>query len=389
MKPTLLNLPDQFETERLLIRVPQPGEGAVRFAGVMESVAELRPWTFIAQREVTLEDSEARCRRDRADFLARNSFQFHIWRKADGEFVGNIFLMPFDWNIPSFEMGYWMRTGLTGNGYITEAVRGLADYGFTHLGAQRLELFCDPRNSRSAAVAERAGFTLEARMIRSWRGPLGELCDSLMYVQVASGDRDLRQRQVDRSGSRLLLLDIPQQLETERLFLRAPRPGDASMINNAVKESLDHLRPWMPWADHEPTLEETEDVTNHMAANFMRRESLTFRLLRRADERLIGACSLFQFDWDIPSGEIGYWVRGDMQGQGYVTEAVNRLSAFAFEALGLERIEIRCDARNSRSAAVAERAGYVLEARLRHHRRGTDGALADTLVYARLRGDAS
>jgi RimJ/RimL family protein N-acetyltransferase len=53
----------------------------------------------------------------------------------------------------------------------------------------------------------------------------------------------------------------------------------------------------------------------------------------------------------------------------------------------MRRVEIRCDARNAPSAAVAERAGYTLEARLRQHRRAPDGTLADTLVYARLRGE--
>jgi RimJ/RimL family protein N-acetyltransferase len=383
----LLDLPDQFETERLLLRVPLPGEGAIRFAAIEESVDEIRPWTFVAQTELTLSDSEARCRRDRANFMAREQFQFHIWRKEDGAFVGNIFLRSRDWNIPCFEIGYWQRTSMAGSGYMSEAARGLAEYGFTYLGAKRLELFCDPRNRRSAAVAERAGFTLEARLVRDWRGPKGDLVDSLLYVQLAP-EGDIRPRQFSVSkDTYTLLLDVAEQLESERLLLRAPRAGDAWMINEAVNESLDNLRPWMPWAAHAPTLDDTEIVAREMAVAFSRRESLSFRLLRRSDEQFIGMCSIFQFNWDIPSCEMGYWVRASAQGQGYITEAVNRLTTFAFDDLAMERIEIRCDARNQRSAAVAERAGYTLEARLHHHRRAVNGALADTLIYAKLRGD--
>lgn len=159
------------------------------------------------------------------------------------------------------------------------------------------------------------------------------------------------------------------------------------MVKEAVTESLDNLRPWMPWADHAPALEESESVARNMAVQFARRESISYRILRRSDEQLIGMCSIFQLNWDIPSGEIGYWIQASAQGQGYMTEAVKRLTAFAFEELALERVEIRCDSRNRRSAAVAERSGYTLEARLRHHRRAVDNTLADTLIYARLRGD--
>lgn len=180
-------------------------------------------------------------------------------------------------------------------------------------------------------------------------------------------------------------LDIPRQLDTERLWLRAPRPEDWQMIHEAVQDSLDNLRQWMAWAVNGQTAEQTRQVTREMAARFEQRESLTYRLIRRSDQRLVGGASVFNFVWEVPRCEIGYWLRTDAQGHGYMTEAVNRLTEFAFANLGMQRVEIFCDARNRRSAAVAERAGYTLEAQLRHHRRATDGTLSDTRIYARLR----
>jgi RimJ/RimL family protein N-acetyltransferase len=76
-------------------------------------------------------------------------------------------------------------------------------------------------------------------------------------------------------------------------------------------------------------------------------------------------------------------VRTTLAGNGYITEAVLRITTFALEELGAQRIEIRCDPRNTRSAAVAERAGYTLEAHFRNHMRAPDGGLRDTLVFAR------
>jgi ribosomal-protein-serine acetyltransferase len=181
--PILLDIPDHFETARLLIRVPRLGEGEVTNAAVRESIDKLRLWLKWAQRVPTLAESEARNRRELAAFLTREYLHFKIWRKEDGQFVGGIGLNP-DWSIPSFEMGYWVRTRLQGHGYITEAVKGLADYAFEHLEAQRLEIICDPLNHRSAAVAERADFRLEARLANSWRTPQGELTDSLIYSKI-------------------------------------------------------------------------------------------------------------------------------------------------------------------------------------------------------------
>jgi len=55
-----------------------------------------------------------------------------------------------------------------------------------------------------------------------------------------------------------VLLDFPDSFETERLTIRSPMPGDGEELQAAVVESIDNLRPWMPWADHIPTVEEEE-----------------------------------------------------------------------------------------------------------------------------------
>lgn len=180
-----------------------------------------------------------------------------------------------------------------------------------------------------------------------------------------------------------LLLDFPDQIETERLIIRAPRPGDGEPGNEAIRESIDELRPWMPWAQTVPTVEDTEAVYRGGAARFLQREEMMMTLWRKSDGLFVGGSGLHRIDWSVPCMEIGYWVRTSLSGQGYVTEAVIGLTAFAFHHLSAQRIEIRCDARNERSAAVAERAGYTLEARFHHQMRGPDDSLRDTLIYVR------
>ncbi|CAN5378007.1 hypothetical protein BH24CHL10_BH24CHL10_10060 [soil metagenome] len=94
---------------------------------------------------------------------------------------------------------------------------------------------------------------------------------------------------------------------------------------------------------------------------------------------------MHRIDWTVPRFDIGYWVRSSMVGRGFATEATRRIADFAFAELGAERVEIWCDARNERSAAVAIRAGFTFEARLNRNRIGADGVLSDSLCFVRLK----
>lgn len=141
----------------------------------------------------------------------------------------------------------------------------------------------------------------------------------------------------------------------------------------------------MSWASPPPSLDDVEANLAEARDLYLARRELRLHLYLRGDGSFVGASGLHHIDWTVPRFEIGYWVRSSQTGKGLATEAVSRISRFAFEALGAERLEIWCDARNLASMAVAKRAGFELEARLAHHRRNVDGALSDSLCFARLR----
>ncbi len=181
-----------------------------------------------------------------------------------------------------------------------------------------------------------------------------------------------------------ILRDIPDSFETERLLIRVPRAGDGVALQAAVVESLPALRPWMPWAKEAPTVEQEEAVAREAYAKFLARTDMMLLLFHKATKTLVGGSGLHRIDWEVPSGEIGYWVRTQFAGQGYITEAVNGITAFAFDVLGARRVEIRCNEENTRSAAVARRAGFVLEGVLRNHRRHhLSNELNNTMVFAK------
>ena len=91
--------------------------------------------------------------------------------------------------------------------------------------------------------------------------------------------------------------------------------------------------------------------------------------------------------WELGYFEIGYWLRKSAEGQGYMTETVRLLADYAFASLSANRVEIICDARNLRSAAVPRRLGFVLEGWLRNHSLGPGESPADTLIFALTRDD--
>lgn len=182
-----------------------------------------------------------------------------------------------------------------------------------------------------------------------------------------------------------VLLQVPERLETDQLILEMPRSGDGPMLNLAVVRSLAHLKPWMPWAQQAPTVEQSEAIARRMQAQFLQREHLAYFLFeRQADGRrgaLIGGAGLHRIQWLVRRFEIGYWLAPEATGRGLATQAVRRLAGMAFEQLRARRLEIRTDAFNFASRAVAERLGFVLEGVLRQDELGVDGTLRDTCIY--------
>ncbi|MSP12398.1 MAG: N-acetyltransferase [Chloroflexi bacterium] len=180
-----------------------------------------------------------------------------------------------------------------------------------------------------------------------------------------------------------IMRDFPESFESRRLLIRGPQPGDGTEMHAAIMESLEELLPWMPWAHHVGPAEDTEENVRQAQVKFLARQDLRLHLYLKGTETLVGSSGLHRIQWEVPSFEIGYWVRSCFQGQGFITEATGRITRFAFETLGARRVEIRMDARNLRSIAVPERLGFVLEGHLHNDSRGTDGSLRDTLIYAR------
>ena len=183
--PLLLNVPDQFETERLVIRAPRPGDGPVVYAAIVETLDDLRRFPASMRWALdrhTPDTAESFCRRGAAMWLLRADMPMLLFQKTDGEFVGGSGVHRFDWAERRFEVGWWCRKRYQRQGFITEAVKEVIEFAFKHLGARRVFALGDAVNTASWRVCERAGMLYEGTLRSERADPDGTRRDMRIYA---------------------------------------------------------------------------------------------------------------------------------------------------------------------------------------------------------------
>lgn len=170
------------------------------------------------------------------------------------------------------------------------------------------------------------------------------------------------------------------KLRTERLLLRPLRESDAPALfaifaDPRVSRYLS--RPaWSNMAlAHERIARDIEAMEAGRYA--------CFGVEQASDARLIGECSLFNFQQQSRRAEVGYTLAFDAWGRGYMNEALVSLLGFGFSQLGLNRVEADIDPRNLASARSLERLGFVKEGHLRE-RWIVAGEVSDSGLYGLL-----
>jgi RimJ/RimL family protein N-acetyltransferase len=153
------------------------------------------------------------------------------------------------------------------------------------------------------------------------------------------------------------------------------------LLKEALDSSLAELQMWVPWAVREPSpLESLQLRLAGMRSRFVAGEDWTFGVFDSGASRVLGGAGLHPRG-DADTLSIGYWIRTDATGQGLATEAAAALCDTAFECCGIERVEIRCDAQNHRSAAIPRRLGFRLTTSMRERSITSHGAERETLVW--------
>lgn len=165
----------------------------------------------------------------------------------------------------------------------------------------------------------------------------------------------------------------PYAIRTERLTIRCWDPRDAPRLAEAIDTSLDHLRPWMPWAAREPRpLDEKMELLRAFRGRFDLGEDFVYGIFARDESEVIGGSGLHTRAG--PGAlEIGYWIRASRIGRGFAREAAAALTAVAIRVCGVDRVEIRVDPANDASLRVPRALGFSQEATLRRRLPANEG----------------
>ncbi len=155
----------------------------------------------------------------------------------------------------------------------------------------------------------------------------------------------------------------PEVLDAGAVVLRRNRAADADSVSRAVAESLQHLEPWMPWAQPRAATREVQAARIvEVEAGWQRGTDFVY-VMRRPDgdaDEVVGIIGLHR---RIGPGaiEIGYWTHVAYAGRGYMSAAAKAVTEAAEALDDVDRVEIHTDEANLRSAAIPQKLGYRLE----------------------------
>jgi RimJ/RimL family protein N-acetyltransferase len=173
----------------------------------------------------------------------------------------------------------------------------------------------------------------------------------------------------------------PERIDAGVLILRRNRVGDAPAVARAIRESLDHLQPWMPWANPGAASVEAQatrlaevEAAWHGGTDFVyllvpeqddgdgggTHDPVTGTATGTDDDEVLGMIGLHR---RLGPGaiEIGYWTHVAHSGRGYMTAAAQAITRTAEALDDVRRVEIHTDEANVRSAAIPLKLGYRLD----------------------------
>jgi len=169
LRKLLSEVPTQLDTERLIIRKYAECDGRELY-----SLLERNHNREILRENVeevssikTEEEAEINVRKHSAEWFARDRFVMGVWLKSADRCVGQIWIEPKNWEVPSFEIGWFLDQGYQGKGIAEEAARRSLEFLFSSLNAHKVIAITRDTNVKSIKLTERLGFRREGHLRES------------------------------------------------------------------------------------------------------------------------------------------------------------------------------------------------------------------------------
>lgn len=176
---------------------------------------------------------------------------------------------------------------------------------------------------------------------------------------------------------------FPTEIVTKRLVLKKYKLSMATEMFNALNSDRKRLGKFLSFISATKTLADEKRHITSTNEKWRKAEQFFYSIFEKSSNRYMGNIGVHTINWAHDCCEIGYWIHGDFEGHGYVSEAVTALTSCCYKK-GFHRLEIRCQPENVRSIAVAKRCGFIYEACLKENRI-MGKTYRDTLVFGKLK----
>lgn len=165
----------------------------------------------------------------------------------------------------------------------------------------------------------------------------------------------------------------------EDIILYPLSVDDIFRIFNTLDSEREYMREWLPFVD---TTREAEDTGNYVRY-ILQTANKQFTIYYK--EQFVGLIGFKDTDLDNHKIEIGYWLSQYAQGKGIMTQSVSKLVDYAFNELGMNRVQIKVAVGNKKSRHIPEKLGFKQEGIERESELLVDNVFADIVVYSLLK----
>jgi ribosomal-protein-serine acetyltransferase len=175
-----------------------------------------------------------------------------------------------------------------------------------------------------------------------------------------------------------MILEIDSEIT-----LRQLERSDAEAIFETIDQQREYLGRWLPFVAYTLDISDSHGFVDSVVNAPADRFEYLFTI--RKCGRFVGLIGFKDTDRQNRKTEIGYWLCEQYQKQGIVTRSVERLCDFAFNELGINRIQIKCAVGNSASSNIPKRLGFIFEGIEREGELLSNGFFTDLEVYSKLK----
>ncbi|MFX0210187.1 MAG: GNAT family N-acetyltransferase [Candidatus Hodarchaeota archaeon] len=188
-----------------------------------------------------------------------------------------------------------------------------------------------------------------------------------------------------------MLLDLPSELETERLILRPYQVGDGLHFLDMLNRNREYLGELLGPITESNELDDIKIYIRKLAADWIIRNRFVLSFWEKDSSKYLGHIWIEPLDWRVPNFELGWFITAEYQGKGLTTEAANAAVAFIFKNLKAEKVTVKVreiGPHYEKSKRIAKKCGFIEEGKLRNSvRTHFEDKLVNETYYGLLKGE--